>query len=173
MNIVIISGPPAVGKATVAIEFARMTGYTFLINHEISDQVSFDFGTPEFFNEITRLRMKKIKELVKKNSNLVLSFLYFPNENDSFVKEITKYVKKNKGKIMFVQLHSEKSELMKRVKGESRKKFGKLKTVKHLNEALKSRDLYALIPNVESLVIDNTKLSPKRVAQIIISHYKL
>ena len=74
---------------------------------------------------------------------------------------------------MFIQIYSKVSELRKRVGNVSRKKFDKIQSIDHLNEFLRSRDLYAQIPNVESLIIDNTVIPPKKVAQMIKSHYKL
>lgn len=77
------------------------------------------------------------------------------------------------GKVDFVQLYCEKSELKNRVKGASRENFDKIKTKISLDATLKKWDLFAPIPFVRSLRIDNTNSSAKQVAKKIKMHYKL
>ena len=94
-------------------------------------------------------------------------------EDDKFVKKVIKIIEKYGGKVDFVQLYCEKSELKKRVKGVSRENFDKVKTVKGLDATMKKWDLFTPIPFVESLRIDNTKISAEQVAKKIKMHYKL
>lgn len=50
MNLVVLHGPPAVGKLTVARELARLTGWRLFHNHLAVDfaLALHDFGTPGF-----------------------------------------------------------------------------------------------------------------------------
>ena len=50
MKLIILFGPPAVGKMTVGQELSKITGYKLLHNHMTIDLVTefFDFGTPQF-----------------------------------------------------------------------------------------------------------------------------
>lgn len=50
MNLVVIYGPPASGKLTVAQELSAITGYKLFHNHLTVNAVAalFEFGTPEF-----------------------------------------------------------------------------------------------------------------------------
>jgi adenylate kinase family enzyme len=52
MNIVVLYGPPASGKLTVAKKLAALTGFTLLHNHLIADLASslFPYGTREYSN---------------------------------------------------------------------------------------------------------------------------
>ena len=56
MNLIILFGPPAVGKMTVGQELSRLTGYPLLHNHMTIDLVTefFDFGTPQFGRLVPR-----------------------------------------------------------------------------------------------------------------------
>lgn len=64
-------------------------------------------------------------------------------------------------------------ELIKRIRYSSRKNYAKIKSVKLLKETIKKHDAFSGVPYVKNLVIDNTKLPPKKTAEIIKSYYKL
>jgi len=175
MKLIFIYGPPAAGKLTVANELAKLTKYKIFHNHltvDLLDSV-FKFGTKTFFNLSSRFRMEMFEAAAKENiKGLIFTFCYDPSDN-KFVKDVKKRVEKYKGKVFFVQLCCEKSELKKRVKGASRKNFNKIKTIRHLNKSLKKWCFFKSIPFVHSLKIDNTKISPKKVALKIKQYYKL
>jgi hypothetical protein len=56
---------------------------------------------------------------------------------------------------------------------ESRKKTGKAKTVEMMDFFHETYDLTSPIPDRESLIIDNTHLSPEQAARQIIAHFNL
>lgn len=176
MKLIFIYGPPATGKLTVAKELAKLTKYNIFHNHLTVDLVGsvFKFGTKTFFNLNDKFRMDIFEAAAKENINgIIFTFCYAHPQDEDFIKNIKKRIEKYNGKVDFVQLYCEKSELRKRVKEASRKNFDKIKTIKTLNTTLKKHELFTQIPFVKSLRIDNTSISAKQVAKKIKKHYEL
>ena len=63
--VVVIIGPPAVGKMTVGQALAQQTGYPLLHNHVVADIVSpyFPIGTPEFTSMLTQITTLMVTQL--------------------------------------------------------------------------------------------------------------
>lgn len=176
MKLIFIYGPPAAGKLTVTDELAKLTKYKIFHNHLTIDLVSsvLKYGTKTFFDLSSKFRMEIFEAAAReKMDGLIFTFCYAHPEDDKFVKDVKKRVEKYGGKVNFVQLYCEKSELKKRVKRASRKDFDKIKTVKGLDATLKKWNLFTPIPFVRSLKINNTNISPKKVALKIKQHYRL
>tara|TARA_Y100000310_G_scaffold268817_1_gene281672 strand:+ start:1445 stop:1969 length:525 start_codon:yes stop_codon:yes gene_type:complete len=169
MKLVIIYGPPAVGKLTVAKELSRITGYKIFHNHITMDIISefFEFGTKKFWEENRKLRTLLFTILSKNKINTIFTYAYTGREDNEVLKKIMEIFRKNKGKIYFVRLITSKQELEKRVKEDSRKKHGKLKDVKSLKMQFKTNDFFRKIPFEPHIEIDNTRLSAKQVASKI------
>jgi RNase adaptor protein for sRNA GlmZ degradation len=70
-------------------------------------------------------------------------------------------------------LKAEKDELLKRVEEESRKEYTKVHTAKELEELLEKYDMASPVPQKESLIIENTNLSPEASAKEIIEKFNL
>ncbi len=176
MKLIIIYGPPATGKLTVAKELVKITGYKLFHNHLTNDLLDsvLEFGKGSYFRFNNKIRLELLEEAAKqKVKGVIFTFCYgFPHDN-KWVKKLINRIERNKGKICFVHLYSDKSELLKRVKSTSRKRYNKIKTKRKLHKNLKKHDFFTSIPFVNSLKIDNTKISPKSVAQKIKYYYKL
>lgn len=175
MKLLFIYGSPAVGKLTVASEIAKLTDFKVFHNHLSIDCVKpiFEFGTESFRKLIEIIRRETIAEAAKQNVNLIYTFCYAKEIDDYHVTEIIKIVEENGGEVCFVLLKAEKDELQKRVSQDSRKKLEKIKTVTMLQYYFDTYELFTPVPDRESLVIDNTKLSPEEAAKQIIEHFQL
>jgi tRNA uridine 5-carbamoylmethylation protein Kti12 len=180
MKLIIIYGPPGVGKLTVAKELAKITRFKLLHNHLIADLVAaiFPFGSREYFPLAEHLRSELVRAAVKsKIRGLILTGVYAKGANvdlsSKFVKTVSKLVKMANGQLYLVQLICDRKELFRRLKHPSRKNFRKLKRVKILKDILKRYEILAPMDYGKSLIIDNTCLSPKKCALKIASHYKL
>jgi hypothetical protein len=66
MHLVMLFGPPAVGKMTVGREIARLTPYRLFHNHATIEPLLgvFDFGTPSFDRLKNEFRTRVIEEAV-------------------------------------------------------------------------------------------------------------
>lgn len=175
MKHVIIYGPPAVGKLTVADKLAKLTGYRVLHNHLFNDLISevIPFGTGDYFDLAVKFRLEMFKLALLENVSIISTFCYDKRTDQKFIDSIVRSANKYKSSIHFVQLICDKEELFKRVKEPSRSKFRKLKTKVGLEKCFKRYDLFNKIKKYPSLTIDNTSLSPKKVAKMIKEHYQL
>lgn len=176
MKLIFIYGSPAVGKLTVAKELSKLIGYSIFHNHLTVDlpRVLYDFNNKKFSRYRDKLRYEFMKIAVKEGINLISTFVYAPKKSDNiYVKNIIKIVKENKGDICFVHLSAHKNELNRRVNEESRKLYHKIKKPNDLKKLLKLYNNFPKISYVDSLEIDNTNINPKRVALMIVKHFKL
>lgn len=175
MKLLFIYGSPAVGKLTVANEIARKTDFKVFHNHLSIDAIEpvFEFGSPSFGKLVDLIRVETVAEAVRTGQNLIYTFCYAKNLDDAHVEKVARAVESNGGEVCFVLLVAERDELKKRVSDESRKRFGKAKTIEMMNYFFENYDLFSPINGRESLIIDNTKLSAKDTAKEIIEHYQL
>jgi len=175
MKFIYIYGPPATGKLTVANELSSITQFKVFHNHLTVDLIKpfLDFGTKGFFELSTKLRLDIFESLAKENiPGIIFTSCYSYPEDNEMIKKITSIIEKNGGEIFFIHLYAEIEELKKRVKGSSRKNYGKVKTVEGLENSLTKWDMFTSIPFVESLKIDNSNLTQKEVAIKIKDYYK-
>ena len=175
MKLLFIYGSPAVGKLTVANEIAGRTDFKVFHNHLSIDTVEpiFEFGSKPFLKLIDLIRVETIQEAARVGQNLIYTFCYAKNSDDAHVAKITETVEKNGGTVCFVLLTADKTVLERRVTEESRRKYGKAKTVELMRYFFETYDLFSAVPNRESLIIDNTNLSARETAAKIIEHYNL
>ena len=175
MKLIFIYGPPAVGKLTVSNEVAALTGYKVCHNHLSIDAVEpiFDFGTPSFFKLVELIRLETVSEAARQNVNLIYTFCYAKDLDDSHVAKITRAAEENGGEVCFVLLTAEKDELKKRVLEESRKSYGKAKSVEMMDFFFENYDLFSPVPERTSLIVDNTNLSAEATARKIIEFFQI
>lgn len=177
----IIYGPPAVGKLTVARELAKITGYKLFHNHLTVDLAYsfFPSGTKAYSDFVEKIRLEALEAAAKnKIKGMIFTSVYrletYNGQGDDlFYKKIIRIIKKYKGQVCFIKLSREDKELYKRLRHPSRKEFKKLSDVKILNSIRKKIDIDSVIPFVKNQMIDNTSLSARRVAVMIKKHYKL
>ena len=170
MNLIVIYGPPAVGKLTVANHLAKLTGYKVFHNHYSLDAVGsiIPMDHKDFWKEVGLIRNRMFELAAKNSINLIFTYCNGNKKGDyRFLRRIIRIVEKHKGKVKFVHLTCDKEQLYKRVKSASRENFDKMKSVKTLKNSLKKWDFYTSIPFVKSLKIDNTNLSAKKTAEKI------
>src|SRR3989338_7066770 len=161
MKLIVLYGPPGVGKHTIGTELAKLTGYHFFHNHYIVDLVSalFPLGTKEYFDLSKEVSDIAFRAAVDNDIDLISTYVYATGLDDAIIKERSKYVKKQGGTIQFVQLTCSQEALEDRVQSEGRKRYQKLTSVKGLRRLMRKYDLTTPIKFVESLKIDTTNKS--------------
>ena len=175
MKLVYIYGPPASGKLTVAKELAKITKYKLFHNHLTTDILTeiVDIKHKKFWNFVEDIGIAIIGSAAKYGvRGIIFTSLYvYPYKEQS--DKMKKIVEKNKGKAYFVKLEPDKKELHKRVIKTSRKKYKKFSSKNKLSNFMKRYKLYEKLPYKNQLIIDNTKLPAKKVAQMIVKEFKL
>lgn len=178
--VIFIYGPIAVGKLTVAKIVSKKLGYKLVHNHHLNDFVEQVFDRGTYYSHAVKddLRYYLLETTVKAKMNIVTTHCYRHDfvsraglSDPKYVKTLQTRLTKLGAKFYPVFLKASNEELLRRVGMESRKKYGKL-TNKKIFKKLGYN--WYLAPNIKNnLVIDNTKLSPPTVADIIIKHFKL
>lgn len=171
MKLIVLYGPPAAGKYTIAKTVAERTGYKLFHNHLTVDLLTsvFMFGTPDFFQLSQKIRLDVFEQAAKQNiPGVIFTFVYEKHENDAFVKELIERVAAHGGTVIFIQIRCDPEELAKRVEEESRKSFGKIKTKEGLLQKLAASDFTSSIDFVDSVTIDSTHLTVEEtVAKVL------
>ncbi len=179
---VFIYGPIAVGKLTVAKILSKKTGYRLTHNHHVNDFVDTIFDRHTYHSHKMKefLRFSLLESLVKARVSFVTTHCYrhdFVSKtgltDPKYIKDIEKKLLKLGAKFCPIFLDASDEELLRRVSRNSRRNFMKLNSKTKLKEILRGREWHTSARLKNNLVIDNTKLSPQKVANMIIKHFKL
>jgi len=180
MKLVIIFGPPAVGKLTVGRELAKQKGFRLLHKQDVFNLLDdfFFFGT-----EAYRTVDQGIRELIIEHASslkhikgLVMTFVWafnYPRDLE-FIESVVKLGKKKEVDLYFVELQSSETERRRRVTSATRKEMEKISTVKGLVELEKDKDFSSDTTYFEKknyLKLDNTTLSAEKCVELICEHF--
>lgn len=186
MKFVLIFGPQAVGKMTVAQELGKITGLKVFHNHMSIDLVLqfFEYGS-ESFRRLNGLFRQEIFEEVAKSDMKGLIFTYvwaFDQQNDWDYAEHVCMIFEDKGAdLYFVELEADITERLERNKSPHRLEEKPSKrnvefSEKNLLNTMKNHRLNSEpgeITKENYIRINNTKLNPEEVAEIIKDTFKL
>ena len=175
MRLIVIYGPPAVGKFTVAQELQKLTRYKLFHNHLTADLVSsmFPTGTKEYSDLAEAIRLETLRATMRsKLKGVILTFTYGTEtyrgkSDDHSLHKVLREAKKTKTQVMFVRLTASPRELMRRVSNPSRNKFGKLTNPSLLKKIMRNYPVNIEIPFLRSLTIDTEKTKPTKSAGLI------
>lgn len=184
-NLIIICGPQAVGKMTVAESLRDKLKYNMMMNHdsiEVSDKI-FGFGTPaqKEFNAV--FREKAFELAIKHNVDLIFTYVCafeMPQERVYLSKVADLFIASG-GEFYFVELSASLEARLERNETPHRmeRKASKRDTVWSRANLLSTVERHRLNSNdgeiwfKNHIKIDNTSLSPDEVADTIIEKFKL
>lgn len=184
-NLIVICGPQAVGKMTVAESLRDKLKYNMMMNHdsiEVSDRI-FGFGTPaqKEFNAIFRENVFELA--VKHNIDLLFTYVCafeMPEEREYLTKLADLFVSHGGG-FYFVELSAELETRLERNETPHRmeRKASKRDIKWSKANLLKDAERHRLNSNNGELwfenhiKIDNTNLRPDEVADMVIKEYGL
>ena len=168
MTLVLLYGPPAAGKLTVARELAALTGLRVLHNHltiELAHEV-FPEWDANYGDLVARLRLDVFEAAAREGVSMISTFVYAAGpSDDAFLAQIKGIVERRGGTMASVGLLPSREALRERVDSPSRRAYSKIKDWAFLEGLLDAKDLTTPIPG--SLTIDNSDLAPEGVARRI------
>ena len=184
-NLIIVSGPQAVGKMTVAENLRDKIGYSLMVNHdsiEISDKI-FKRGS-EAQKELKSLIREDVFNLALKHDidmifTLVVAFDV--KEETDYLNSLKNRFEASGGKFYFVELRADIETRLKRNVTPHRLEAKPTKRDLEWSkrDLLDTMEKYKLNTDDEEILfenhikIDNTNLSPDEVTEIIIEKFKL
>ncbi len=180
--VIFIYGPIAVGKLTVAEILSKKLGYKLAHNHHVNDFVDevFDHRSCEGDAMKERLRYDLLKNAVKFKVNLITTHCYSHDyisrtglSDPKYVETLEKRITKLGAKFYPVHLQATNEELLNRVNMSSRKRFKKLTDKFTMKELLSTKDWRNSPKLKNNFVVDNTNISSKKVADMIVGHFKI
>lgn len=184
-NLIVICGPQAVGKMTVAESVRDKLKYNLMMNHdsiEVSDRI-FGFGTPaqREFNAV--FREKAFELAVKHNVDLLFTYVCafeMPQERE-YLTKLAELFESNGGKFYFVELSADLETRLERNVTPHRmeRKASKRDIEWSKSNLLRDTEKHRLNSDdgeiwfENHIKIDNTKLEPDEVADRIIKAFAL
>ncbi|MBV9209887.1 MAG: AAA family ATPase [Acidobacteria bacterium] len=185
MKFVVIFGPPAVGKMSVGVELAGLTGWKLFHNHMTIDLVLnfFNFGEPPFHRLVAEFRRRIFEEVAASDlPGLIFTFVWALDlESDrAFIERSCEIFREKGAEIYFVELEAELSERLKRNESEFRlsQKPPKRDVVKSRELLLADEQKYKLNSDGDFfytenyLKIVNTNLSAREAARRIVEAFE-
>lgn len=184
-NIIIIAGPMAVGKMTVAEALKGKIGYRLMTNHdsiEISDKI-FGFATPpqKEFSEL--IRSAAFNTATKYNESMIFTLVVdFNDESEyEYIKMIKEKFESTGGSLYFVELSaSQDVRLSRNVTLNRLEKKKSKQDIEWSNNNLIIGDMKYKLNSADDELwfdnhykINNENLEPEEVAEMIIKKYDL
>ncbi len=184
-NLIIVCGPQAVGKMTVAESLRDKLKYNMMMNHdsiEMSDKI-FGFGTPaqKEFNAL--FREKAFEVAVKHNIDLIFTYVcaFELLQEREYLTMLADLFQSNGGQFYFVELSASLTTRLERNETPHRmeRKASKRDIAWSNSNLLKSAENHRLNSDEgeiwfeNHIKIDNTNLCPDEVADMVIEEFKL
>jgi hypothetical protein len=188
MHLVVVFGPPAVGKMTVGREICARTGYKLFHNHLTIEPFLeiFEFGSPAFNRLSSQFRRRVVEEAIASDlPGLVFTFVWGLElvADRDFVQGYVDLLRASGGSVSFVELFATLEERVVRNNTELRLDAKRSKRDRAFNDR-NLLELEAYVMNTREgvrtpahdvleghphLCIDNTHLSPAEVADVVVS----
>lgn len=172
---VMIYGPPAVGKLTVASALAAQTGFRVFDNHATINAVTpvFEFGSAPYERIVNDLRLAMFREAAAEEVSLIFTVVYAqPVDDELFGRYLAPFDGPDHV-VAAVRLHADPATIRERVGLADRRARHKISDPVNWDEIVSQYQLDGAIPHVPSLAIDTTTTAPEPAATTIIEHFNL
>jgi shikimate kinase len=172
---ILLYGPPAAGKLTVARALSRRYGLKVLDNHASTDPALrlFSFEQQEQLHSLVeRLRVELLSTAAEAGLSVVSTLVFADPEDRAHVGHLVAAFASRGGHTGFVRLLPSRETLEQRVTEDARTRSEKISDVAQLRRLMIRWEVTNKI-NVEDLAIDNTDISADEVAETIARHFQL
>lgn len=184
-TLVLICGPPAVGKMAVGLELSAQTGFPLFHNHVSIEAVLtvFEFGTPQFNRLVGGFRDQMFREVASSDlPGLIFTMMWgfgLPSEL-AHVEKVKSIFEAQGGSVVFAELEADLATRLERNASELRlsAKPSKRDVAASRARLLAADEKYQLnsdddFPFDAHLKIDNSNLEAAAVAEMIATHFGL
>ena len=185
-TLVVIFGPPAVGKLTVGFELARLTGLRLFHNHMTIDLVLpfFEFGSQPFGRLAEDFRRRIFQEVAESNlPGLIFTYVWALDQagDKKFIDGLSQFFLDKQGAVCFAELEADLDERLRRNETEFRlaQKESKRDIEQSRKNLLRDEERYRMnskgdffYPDTH-LKLDNAQLSAVDAARKIAAHFRL
>ncbi|AXV84519.1 AAA family ATPase (plasmid) [Ralstonia syzygii subsp. celebesensis] len=175
-KLILLYGPPAVGKLTVGSSLAAKVDAVLFHNHLTYDLAASVLTPDRCFETIKmfscQLRLHAISLLFGYDSRgVVTTFCYSGAKDDWYIDALRTLCQDHGAVPHFVQLRGDRAHLLDRVENPDRKKFGKICSRDKLTEILDDCSYSATIAAVNHISLNMSELTPhcasERLAEVI------
>lgn len=184
-TLVVIIGPPAVGKMTVGRELSALTGLPLFHNHLSIEAVLpvFPFGSEPFGRLVSDFRRRVFSEVAASDlPGLIFTYVWAFDRPDDirFVNELRAIFEDANGRSVFAELWADLATRIERNAEASRlaEKASKRDVAASRRRLLEAEERYSLssggrFPLPNHLWLDNTELPPGEAAERIATQFDL
>lgn len=124
MRLLVVFGPPAVGKMTVGREVAHRSSFRLFHNHALIEPLLevFEYGTPPFERLLGEWRARVVEEAAESGTDLLLTYVWgleLQSDADELARYIRPYVAA-RADVAFVELAADLGTRLERTRTELR-----------------------------------------------------
>jgi Holliday junction resolvasome RuvABC ATP-dependent DNA helicase subunit len=173
MHLIVLCGPPGVGKLSIARDLAERMQYRVFHNHLTVDLLEslFDFGSKPFVELRERLWIELLTRAADEDVKGVIFTLAFDRTlSPDLLTQLAAAGREHDVTLSFVELSCAADELDRRMVEPERRRFGKLASAERYRElALAGAFVRPCLP-LETMQLDTTALSVAESAERIYAH---
>lgn len=169
MKLVFIHGLPGVGKLTVALELAKLTGFKVFHNHLTVDLVTriFEFGSKPFIEAREAIWFRIFAEAADNLPGLIFTFAPESTVKRTFIPDLKELAATSDIELVFVELTCDLKVLEERITHSSRDEFGKLTSLDEFGKLYQAGVFVTPGMPTNGLTLDTTNVSPPDAAKWI------
>lgn len=172
--LVVLYGPPASGKLTVARELSQLTKLKLFHNHLTVDLLLsiFEFGSPAFVTLREQIWVSVMQEACATKTGLIFTFTPERTVSNGFMDQLVDQATHWGADVRLVELVCSEEEIEQRLERKSRKQFGKLSSLEEYRK-LREAGVFAIPTTLNfDLTIDTAAMTPKASAARIVDMLK-
>jgi hypothetical protein len=168
-RLIVIHGPVASGKLTIAKDLAAMSGLDLFHNHMVVDLLLalFPFGHPSFVRLREKIWLEVMSEAIGASQSLVFTFAPERTVGVDFPSRLRDAVAAAGGEVAFVEVRCSDDVIEQRLEDASRAEYKKLSSLP-LYRSLKQDGVFDYPPIASQCIVDSARVTPSEAAATII-----